>query len=84
LKWFDKKTGIVDKKYIRNKSVKNKLYSITETSINMKFFVKDAAGIFKILIGVLGLFLILFGIHWIAILFGVALGVIYFAIPKGI
>ena len=43
---------------------------------------QNAAGIFKIFVGVLATFLILFGIHWIAILAGVALGIIYFAIPK--
>ena len=48
----------------------------------MKIISKDLAGIFKILIGALAAFLILFGIHWIAILAGVVLGALYFLIPK--
>jgi hypothetical protein len=48
----------------------------------MKLFFGNAAGIFKIFIGALAAFLILFGIHWVAILAGVALGILYFAIPK--
>jgi len=48
----------------------------------MKIITKDLVGISKILIGALAAFLTLFGIHWIAILAGVALGAIYFMIPK--
>jgi hypothetical protein len=48
----------------------------------MSITLKDIAGIAKICFGALSIFLILFGIHWMAILFGVALGVLYYAIPK--
>ena len=43
---------------------------------------KDVAGICKIFTGALAAFLILFGIHWIAILAGVVLGALYIIIPK--
>ena len=43
---------------------------------------KDTIGIFKFFIGSLSVFLILFGIHWIALLAGIALGILYFAVPK--
>jgi hypothetical protein len=43
---------------------------------------KDALGIFKIFIGAIATFLIVFGIHWLAILAGAVLGIIYFVIPK--
>jgi len=43
---------------------------------------KDAFVVFKIFIGAIAIFLILFGIHWLAILAGTILGIIYFAIPK--
>jgi hypothetical protein len=39
-------------------------------------------GLSKIFIGAMATFLILFGIHWIAILAGVILAILYFAIPK--
>ena len=42
---------------------------------------KDAAGICKVLIGALAVFLILFGIHWMAILAGIVLGAVYFIMP---
>jgi hypothetical protein len=45
---------------------------------------KDALGIIKIFLGAIATFLIVFGIHWLAILAGVILGIIYFAIPKRI
>jgi hypothetical protein len=48
----------------------------------MNIISKDLAAISKLLIGALSAFLILFGIHWIAILAGVALGALYFIIPK--
>jgi hypothetical protein len=48
----------------------------------MNLPLKDAIEIFKIVTGALGLFLILFGIHWAAILVGIAMGVISYAIPK--
>ena len=48
----------------------------------MKLILKDAVGIFKILIGIIAIFLVLFGIHWMAIITGVAIGIFYFAIPK--
>jgi hypothetical protein len=48
----------------------------------MKFDVKDALGIFKIFIGAIAFFLIVLGIHWLVILAGVILGIIYFVIPK--
>lgn len=48
----------------------------------MKLVLRDAIGLFKIFIGALASFLILFGIHWIVILAGIALGIFYFAIPK--
>jgi len=43
---------------------------------------KDALVIFKIFIGAIAIFLIVFGIHWLAILAGAILGIIYFVIPK--
>jgi hypothetical protein len=43
---------------------------------------KDALGIFKIFIGAIATFLIVFGIHWLAILAGAVLGIVYFVIPK--
>jgi len=43
---------------------------------------KDALGIFKIFIGTIATFLIVFGIHWLAILAGAVLGIVYFVIPK--
>jgi len=45
---------------------------------------KDAPGIIKIFLGAIATFLIVFGIHWLAILAGVILGIIYFVIPKRI
>ena len=48
----------------------------------MKLISKDVVGIFKIFTGALASFLILYGIHWIAILIGVALAIVYFTIPK--
>jgi type IV secretory pathway TrbD component len=48
----------------------------------MKLDVKQAKRILKIFTGALAAFLILFGIHWLAILAGVALGIFYFAIPE--
>ena len=48
----------------------------------MRFNMKDAPGVFKIFIGAIAIFLILFGIHWLAILAGGILGIIYFTIPK--
>jgi len=38
--------------------------------------------ILRILLGAVACFLILFGIHWIAILTGIALGIIYYIIPR--
>jgi len=43
---------------------------------------KDALVVFKIFIGAIAIFLIVFGIHWLAILAGAILGIIYFVIPK--
>ena len=43
---------------------------------------KDALVVFKIFIGAIATFLIVFGIHWLAILAGAILGIIYFVIPK--
>jgi len=43
---------------------------------------KDALVVFKIFIGAIAIFLIVFGIHWLAILAGAILGLIYFVIPK--
>ncbi len=48
----------------------------------MRFDIKDALGVFKIFIGAIASVLILFGIHWLAILAGVILGIMYFVIPK--
>ena len=48
----------------------------------MRFDIKDALGVFKIFIGAIATFLIVFGIHWLAILAGAVLGIIYFVIPK--
>jgi len=48
----------------------------------MKMNAAVLLGVFKIFIGVMALFLVLFGIHWIAILSGVILGILYFIIPK--
>ena len=48
----------------------------------MKINLAIVIGIFKIFIGAIALFLMVFGIHWIAILAGVILGVLYFIIPK--
>jgi len=43
---------------------------------------KDALVVFKIFIGAIAIFLIVFGIHWLVILAGGILGIIYFVIPK--
>jgi len=43
---------------------------------------KDALVVFKIFIVAIAIFLIVFGIHWLAILAGAILGLIYFVIPK--
>jgi len=43
---------------------------------------KDVLGLFKIFIGAIASFLIFCGIHWLAILVGVILGIVFFAIPK--
>jgi len=43
---------------------------------------KDALVVLKIFIGAIAIFLIVFGIHWLAILAGAILGIIYFVIPK--
>jgi hypothetical protein len=48
----------------------------------MKQVLRNAAGISKFFIGEVAIFLILFGFHWIAILAGVVLAIIYFSIPK--
>jgi hypothetical protein len=48
----------------------------------MRLLLKDIAGIAKFSLGVLSIFLILFGIHWILILSGIVLGALYYAIPK--
>ena len=45
---------------------------------------KIALGILKIFLGGMAVFLIVCGIHWIAILTGVILGAIYFALPKSL
>ena len=47
----------------------------------MRMVLKDVAGICKVLTGALAVFLILFGIHWIAILAGIVLGTLYYALP---
>lgn len=49
---------------------------------NMRYILKDAASLFKIFIGGIALFLILFGIHWIAIISGLILGGLYLLIPR--
>jgi hypothetical protein len=36
----------------------------------------------KIFLGAIASFLILFGIHWIAIITGIVLGAVYYLIPK--
>ena len=38
--------------------------------------------IFKIFIGAIACFLIFFGIHWVAILAGFGLGIVYYIIPQ--
>jgi len=43
---------------------------------------KDALGVFKIFLGAIASLLIICGIHWLAILTGVILSILYFAIPK--
>ena len=43
---------------------------------------KDVLGVFKIFIGAIACFLIVCGIHWLAILTGAILSILYFAIPK--
>jgi hypothetical protein len=48
----------------------------------MKLILKDMIGIAKELLGILSIFLILCGIHWMVVLSGVMLGASYFAIPK--
>ena len=48
----------------------------------MKLSIRDALGILKVFMGAIAFFLIVFGIHWLAILAGVILGIMYFAIPK--
>jgi len=48
----------------------------------MKLILKDVIGIVKGFLGIISIFLILCGIHWILILSGVILGALYFAIPK--
>ena len=48
----------------------------------MKINLAIVLAVFKLFIGAIALFLILFGIHWIAILTGVMLGILYFVIPK--
>lgn len=47
-------------------------------SVSLKGFLE----IFKFYIGILAIFLMLCGIHWIAILSGVVLSAIYYCIPK--
>jgi hypothetical protein len=47
----------------------------------MRLITKDIIGIVKFCLGALSVFLILFGIHWMLILGGVILGVLYYAIP---
>jgi hypothetical protein len=48
----------------------------------MKINVAIVLAVFKFFIGAIALLLVLFGIHWIAILAGVILGILYFLIPK--
>ena len=43
---------------------------------------KDVLGVFKIFIGAIASFLTVCGIHWLTILAGVILSVVFFAIPK--
>lgn len=48
----------------------------------MKHITRDIIGMSKVFLSMISIFLILFGIHWVAILSGVILGAVYFAIPK--
>ena len=43
---------------------------------------KDVLGVFKLFIGAIAFFLIVCGIHWLAILAGVILSIVFFTIPK--
>lgn len=67
--------------FCKKERIKNRIFNNLKPG-KMKMILKDVAGICKILIGTLAVFLILFGIHWVAILAGIVLGALYFIIPK--
>ena len=48
----------------------------------MKLILRYALPYFKMFIGIMAAFLVLFGIHWIAISTGIVLGLLYIFIPK--
>lgn len=48
----------------------------------MKLILQDVAQYLKFIAGIFACFLILFGIHWIAILCGCVLAIMHFLIPK--
>ena len=49
---------------------------------DMKLIIEELPMLLKLFIGTIACFLILFGIHWIAILVGLFLGLLYYLLPK--
>ena len=50
--------------------------------IDRELLVEILSTLLKNFIGGIAIFLIFFGIHWIAIVAGVTLGIVYYFIPK--
>lgn len=48
----------------------------------MKLINRNVVPYLRMFTGIMALFLVLFGIHWIAISIGICLGVAYFLMPK--
>jgi len=49
---------------------------------SMKVFLEMLPIILKLILGAVACFLVLFGIHWLAILIGICLGIIYYILPQ--
>ena len=63
--------------------VRNHIFHTSKSHHKLRCnYMKDVLGVFKIFIGAMASILIVCGIHWMAILAGVMLGIIYFVIPK--
>jgi hypothetical protein len=50
--------------------------------VTRRTVMNEVPALFKLFVGTMACFLILFGIHWIAILVGLVLGIVYYMLPK--